>query len=202
MPFYFSHSSREEQCERATSTGIIVYGTETEARKTRQEGAGMANQKHLDILKQGVETWNLWRKKHPSILPDLSNADLNSADLDDADLNSVDLSCANLGGATLHNADLGSAELSSAELMGADLSGATLHNADFNGASVGYTSFGDVNLSTVQKLETVLHQGPSTIGIDTIYHSQGNIPEAVLEGAGIDDTFITYIRSLVGKPIE
>ncbi len=49
----------------------------------------MANQKHLDILKQGVETWNLWRKKHPSILPDLSNADLNSADLDDADLNSA-----------------------------------------------------------------------------------------------------------------
>src|SRR5260370_21207030 len=78
----------------------------------------------------------------------------------------------------------------------------TLHNADFNGASVGYTSFGDVNLSTVKNLETVLHQGPSTIGIDTIYHSQGNIPEAVLEGAGIDDTFITYIRSLVGKPIE
>jgi hypothetical protein len=48
----------------------------------------------------------------------------------------------------------------------------------------------------------VEHKGPSTIGIDTIYLSQGNIPEAFLKGAGVDDTFITYIRSLVGKPIE
>src|SRR5207249_1267543 len=51
-------------------------------------------------------------------------------------------------------------------------------------------------------LETVHHIGPSTIGIDTIYRSKGNIPEAFLKGAGVDDTFITYIRSLIGKPIE
>jgi hypothetical protein len=48
----------------------------------------------------------------------------------------------------------------------------------------------------------VRHQGPSTIGIDTISRSRGNIPESFLKGAGVDDTFITYIRSLVGKPIE
>src|SRR6266566_8014370 len=69
-------------------------------------------------------------------------------------------------------------------------------------AIVGYTSFGDVDMSVVKNLETVKHQGPSTIGIDTIYRSQGNIPEVFLKGAGVDDTFITYIRSLVGKPIE
>jgi hypothetical protein len=51
-------------------------------------------------------------------------------------------------------------------------------------------------------LETVEHYAPSTIGIDTIYRSQGNIPEVFLKGAGVDDTLITYIRSLVGKPIE
>jgi TIR domain len=48
----------------------------------------------------------------------------------------------------------------------------------------------------------VRHDGPSSIGIDTIYESQGNIPEEFLKGAGVDDTFITYIRSLVGKAIE
>jgi hypothetical protein len=48
----------------------------------------------------------------------------------------------------------------------------------------------------------VKHSVPSTIGIDTIYLSQGHIPEEFLRGAGIDDTFITYIRSLIGKPIE
>ncbi len=69
-------------------------------------------------------------------------------------------------------------------------------------AIVGYTSFGDVDMSVVKNLETVKHQGPSTIGIDTIYRSQGNIPEVFLKGAGVDDTFITYIRSLIGKAIE
>jgi hypothetical protein len=62
--------------------------------------------------------------------------------------------------------------------------------------------FGDVDLSVVKGLETVEHMGPSTIGIDTIYRSGGNIPEAFLKGAGVDDTFITYTRSLVGKAIE
>jgi hypothetical protein len=57
-------------------------------------------------------------------------------------------------------------------------------------------------LSVVKGLETLRHNGPSSIGIDTIYRSQGNIPEVFLKGAGVDDTFITYIRSLVGKPIE
>ena len=61
---------------------------------------------------------------------------------------------------------------------------------------------GDVDLSEVKNLETVMHFGPSTIGIDTIYNSQGNIPEVFLKGAGMDDTFITYISSLVGKAIE
>jgi hypothetical protein len=34
----------------------------------------MANQEHLDILKQGVEVWNLWRRKHTTIKPDLLEA--------------------------------------------------------------------------------------------------------------------------------
>jgi hypothetical protein len=59
-----------------------------------------------------------------------------------------------------------------------------------------------VDLSVVKGLETVVHMGPSYISIDTIYLSGGNIPEAFLKGAGVDETFITYIRSLVGKAIE
>jgi len=44
----------------------------------------MANQEHLDILKQGVKTWNKWREKHPDIQPDLSEAHLEGADLREA----------------------------------------------------------------------------------------------------------------------
>ena len=44
--------------------------------------------------------------------------------------------------------------------------------------------------------------GPSTIGIDTLYRSHGNIPEVFLRGAGVPDEMITYMKSLVGRPFE
>jgi hypothetical protein len=31
----------------------------------------MADQQHLDLLKQGVDTLNTWRKEHPDITIDL-----------------------------------------------------------------------------------------------------------------------------------
>ncbi|MCW3107098.1 MAG: pentapeptide repeat-containing protein [Segetibacter sp.] len=41
----------------------------------------MADFKHLDILKQGVNTWNKWRKDNPEIIPDLSSSDLTALNL-------------------------------------------------------------------------------------------------------------------------
>ncbi len=32
----------------------------------------MANEKHLKILKQGVEAWNQWRRKTPDVRTNLS----------------------------------------------------------------------------------------------------------------------------------
>ena len=48
----------------------------------------------------------------------------------------------------------------------------------------------------------MIHRGPSTVGIDTIYRSQGKIPEAFLRGAGIPEDFIVFVRSLAASPIE
>lgn len=192
----------------------------------------MPNQEHLRILRQGVEAWNRWRMENPGTLPDVSWANLREANLRranligtnliGADLRRVDLSGENLigadlSGAKLRRADLGGADLSSADLQeadlrGADLRGADLSFADVNGthlsgadlrdAIIGWGSFGNVDLSAVKGLETVHHRGPSTIGIDTIYRSQGNIPEVFLRGAGVPEHFITYMASLVGKPYE
>lgn len=218
----------------------------------------MANQEQLDILKQGVETWNDWRQQYEDIIPDLrwaklSGYNLRNADLNEAHLNSADLSLANLIGAdlthaTLRGAGMREADMREADLSDADLDNATLYNtnlsnailyyanlngidlinvdlrgatlegaklshinlesrlsprtADLSHAIIGSTIFGDVDMRRLEGLDTVVHTGPSTIGIDTIYHSQGDIPEAFLKGAGVDDTFITYIRSLVGIPIE
>jgi hypothetical protein len=61
-----------------------------------------------------------------------------------------------------------------------------------------------VDLSTVQGLETVQHEGPSTIGIDTIYQSKGQISEIFLRGAGVPEPFIVQMKALVGAmaPIQ
>jgi uncharacterized protein YjbI with pentapeptide repeats len=122
----------------------------------------------------------------------LSAAELNQANLRKANLMRAQLNQANLSGANLTEADLGGANLSLANLTGADL----------NQASMVITSFGDVDLSTVKGLETVIHKGPSYIDIHTIYRSKGNIPEAFLRGAGVPDTFITYVASLTGQAIQ
>jgi hypothetical protein len=132
----------------------------------------MANEEHLVRLKQGVEAWNQWRKENLDIRPDFFGAHLTGADL-----------CM-------------------AGLANASLTGANLTRADLTRASIGWAVFGDVDLSTVRGLETIQHQGPSTIGIDTLYHSHGNIPEVFLRGPGVPDEMITHSKSLVRQPFQ
>jgi hypothetical protein len=65
-------------------------------------------------------------------------------------------------------------------------------------ATVGLTTFADNDLSNVRGLDSVEHLAPSTVGIDTIYRSQGKIPEVFLRGCGVPEQFIAFIPSLVG----
>ena len=134
---------------------------------------------------------------HADLRADLRSANFRSAALDLADLTGADLR-----GTDFYDAELDRASLRAAELGGADLRGARFGRSDLSEARLSYTIFGFNDLSAVKGLETVVHRGPSTIGIDTIYESKGNIPEAFLRGAGVPENFITYMKSLVGKPIE
>ncbi|MFY9608373.1 MAG: toll/interleukin-1 receptor domain-containing protein [Blastocatellia bacterium] len=189
----------------------------------------MANNEHLEIIKQSVVLWNKWRKETPEVRPDLTDAKLNGADLSGADLKGTflintelanadlshaklsyaqlsdsnlsraDLSEANLFRADLAYADLAFANLIGANLMGANLTDANLVGANLNTATMGWTKIGKNDLGVVQGLDTIQHQGPSSIGIDTIYQSKGGIPESFLRGTGMPEDFITYIRSLIDK---
>jgi uncharacterized protein YjbI with pentapeptide repeats len=169
----------------------------------------MANPKQLAILRKGVKRWN--RRKAPDdadeMLTDFSYADLSGADLYGADLYGANLTGANLSGANLTGAQLKRADLSGASLVGAylllaDLSEATLARTDFTGARIGNTIFADVNLREAIGLETLEQFGPSHIGIDTIYRSEGKIPHIFLRGAGVPENFIEHMASLVGVGIE
>jgi hypothetical protein len=155
---------------------------------------------------------------------DLSDADLRGAYLIRAHLNraalrGVDLSYADLRGAYLSDADLRGAYLSgaylrhayvnSADLRGVDLSDADLREAYFHGADLSDarclgTVFANIDLSQVNGLEAIRHDGPSTVGIDTLFASKGKIPEVFLRGCGVREALIKYLPSLIGSmdPIQ
>jgi hypothetical protein len=54
----------------------------------------------------------------------------------------------------------------------------------------------------IKGLETIKHEGPSPLSINTIYLSGGDIPEIFMRGIGAPDIFIEYMHSLVGKPSD
>ena len=151
----------------------------------------MANPEHVKILKQGVEVWNRWRKKNRDLLPDLGGADLSHADLSGANLKDAILAFANISWANLSGVSL-----EKALCYNADFSHAILRNTDFNRMESGDTKYVDVGLDSVIGLENIIHLGPSSISIETIYKSKGKIPEIFLRGCGVPENFILQMKLL------
>ncbi len=110
----------------------------------------MANLVDIQLIKQGVETWNRMRRENPGQRPDLSGILLGGANLCEADLHRTKLSGtylkeADLSGAFLLEADLSEtylneANLSGANLGGANLTGASLRRANPSGANLRMTN--------------------------------------------------------------
>lgn len=140
------------------------------------------------------------------------NTDFTRANLTGALLDSTILVGANFTGCILVDAILVHADLTGANLTHANLTGAVLglaklqgtkvSNAIFTSAVFGITVLGGLDLSATIGLETAKHQQPSTIGVDTIFRSKGNIPEVFLRGVGVPDAFIQYAATLSGQSIE
>jgi hypothetical protein len=145
---------------------------------------------------------------------DCSGAEFNDANLTKADLRRsfffrADLIKANLEGAELQAADFRQAYLMGANLRGiymggVDFTAAALTQADFTGSTLNGTIFGENYLDEVIGLHAVNHNGPSIIGVETIYLSQGKTPEAFLRGCGVRESLIARIPELVAgtRPAE
>ena len=153
-----------------------------------------------DLRESNFEGVNLRQAKFRKA--NLSGALLGDTDLFGAEFGEAALIGTSLGGANLHHADMAEANLSSTGLYFTIFSESNVSNADFSNAVMAQTAFLDIDLSKVKGLETVKHQGPSAIGIDTLFRSGGNIPEIFLLSAGVPNKFIEYTRSLINNPIE
>jgi uncharacterized protein YjbI with pentapeptide repeats len=128
----------------------------------------------------------------------LKGAYLQWANLRRANLEAVDLERANLRGADLRGASFAGANFAGAILAEAHLEEANLTGANFASCKVAHTIFAAVDLSKVKGLTAVDHWGPSSIGIDTIYRSNGEIPGEFLRGAGVPDDLIEHAHSIAG----
>src|SRR3712207_763749 len=122
----------------------------------------MAHFGHLRILNKGVREWNHWRQRNPSVEPDLSRLDLSFRDLRDANFSKTNFVYT--------------------KFSETKLSGANFHNATF-----GWTIFAGVDLSKAEGLDRTAHLGPSALSLDTVYASNGKLPENFLLGCGATD---------------
>jgi Pentapeptide repeats (8 copies) len=122
----------------------------------------MANQEQLEILYQGVEVWNQWRRENVNIAIDLgeanlSEAELSGSNLSEANLFGANLSGGNLSGGSLRGSDLRAVNLSDANLTETNLMQANLWRAnlerakllesDLRGAKLWETNLKEANLS-------------------------------------------------------
>ncbi|MEM9156107.1 MAG: toll/interleukin-1 receptor domain-containing protein [Cyanobacteria bacterium P01_F01_bin.33] len=181
----------------------------------------MANDEHLNVLRQGAETWNQWRAETADTVmsldrsylvvdeperPNLANADLRGADLRRCNLELADLRGVNLEGAQLGMANLMYANFEEASLKGAtfaftNLTGTNLKAADFIEAKLLRAIFADVCLTETKHLDSCSHHGPSYVDHATLARSKG-VPEGFWRGCGVPDTLIDYMPSLTGDAIQ
>ncbi|HWQ26457.1 MAG TPA: pentapeptide repeat-containing protein [Chlorobaculum sp.] len=94
-----------------------------------------ADSSQLAVLRKGAVEWNTMRRTNPSVLPDLSKADLKGRRL-----RGINFSKANLAEANLKLSDLGQSDFQEADLHSADLSGAALSGCRFIAAEMSEVS--------------------------------------------------------------
>jgi len=89
----------------------------------------MAYREHLEILKQGVDVWNQWRKNNITVRPSLTEADLQGGDFKGINLRLVNLTAASFSGADLSGADLRETKMIFANLTEANITAARLYGS-------------------------------------------------------------------------
>ena len=181
----------------------------------------MANPEHVALVKKGAEAIEAWRRQNHTVWLDLAGADFFTAELSRVDLSRANLLGASLDWADLDEANLYEADLSGANLYSADLVGADLAGANLAGSNLSWAYFAEANLSEAKfnrtsvamcdlsrcvRLQTVVHEAPSSISVDTLIESfrgAGNKLtsqlETFLRGAGVPRELLEALPGIVSE---
>ena len=172
----------------------------------------MADQKHLEILRKGVEFWNQWRDANHDIVADLNHANFNHANLqgvnffrvhlDHAELNNANLETANFFRAHLRHAKLIDANLRHAKLIDVNLCFSKLNRADltyanFFIAQLDSTIFSGANLYRANLYRANLYRAHLT-GVDL---ENANLGRTILNDANLQDANLIS-ADLTGVDLE
>lgn len=156
----------------------------------------MANQEHLDILKQGVDVWNLWRQQHYDVIAafdrisssdGFSRADLSGANFLNTNFDWSDLSRSNLTKADLSYAGLIRTNLQEANLTEADLTNATANGAFLEKAILKNAVLRKVNFSRADLCGADLCGADLT---EAIFY-EANLSSTKLNGANLERASLT-----------
>ncbi|MBM84213.1 MAG: hypothetical protein CMJ78_26970 [Planctomycetaceae bacterium] len=181
-------------------------------RRANLVGANLSGANLIGANLTGADLTRANLTKAVLIKADFYTANLFKATMNNADLSGVYFRKTNLHGVNLSDTSLVKADFIEADLTNADLRNSTLFGADFGqskldgvhitGALLGWASFGNVNLAQVIGLDQIEHRGPTTIGLDTFFHSEGKISEDFLRGCGVPDGFLKGMANITGHPFE
>ena len=174
-----------------------------EANMSRAIAPG-ANMRGADLRNANLAGINLDRATLSEA--NLSGADLTNANLDRANLDRANLTGANLTGASFNGANLSRTNLSEAVLNEADFYEAVLNDvvtgdAHFDNCIIGYTVFQNCAMDAALGLDSVRHDAPSTIGLDTLLRSRGMLPESFILGSGIPVAVVGIQDSVADAPV-
>jgi hypothetical protein len=167
----------------------------------------MANQEHLDLLKQGADVWNRWRQEYSATQLDLSGADLGFGTFrrgrGRANLRGIDLSGVDLNGADLSYSDLRDANLRYSELRDANLAVAALSGADLRKAYLSYANLRSANFSKADLSGADLrHADLSHANLIGANLYDTNLIGASFDSARVGETTFGNVDLSVSKELE
>lgn len=133
------------------------------------------------------------------------DAELNDANFDESSLVGVNFKYSNLDYVRVTNAYLYECNINICPLYKAEFAYATIFNSyfrntrlievNFSSAMIGACVFSNVVMYK-NHLNDIAYRDPSTIGLDTLLLSKGQIPVSFLKGCGVPEAFISIIPEI------